>query len=142
MKYRLKAVLLHAACLSSLKVVESDLARCELQEFFQPIRIVFMSLPPQNIRAHVQDLAFEIQWTDQDCLLIPFRELRGLCPCANCVNELSGERTFFAENAAEDVKPVKMELIGNYAVRISWSDGHHTGLFTWDYLRRLSAARS
>jgi DUF971 family protein len=96
------------------------------------------ALPPHNLRAHIADLAFEIHWSASDSVTIPFRELRGMCPCANCVNELSGERTFFAANAQPDVQPVRMDLVGNYAVRISWNDGHHTGLYTWEYLKQIT----
>lgn len=95
---------------------------------------------PQNLRALLQDGILEIQWTPQNCARIPFRELRGLCPCASCVNELSGERTFFSHQAAPDVHPQHMELVGNYAMKIHWSDGHRTGIYTWDYLRRIGAS--
>ena len=94
--------------------------------------------PPRNLRAHVADLSFEIQWTEAESFHIPFRELRGMCPCANCVNELSGERTFFATDARADVQPVRMDLVGNYAVRIIWNDGHQTGLYTWEYLKQVT----
>ncbi len=65
--------------------------------------------------------------------------LRGLCPCANCVNEFTGERTFFPEDASEDIRPDKMELVGNYAVKVYWSDGHSSGLYTWKYLRSIQS---
>ena len=35
------------------------------------------------------------------------------------------------------VHPVKMGFSGNYALTMEWSDGHHTGLYTWDYLETL-----
>ncbi len=97
------------------------------------------ALPPQNLRAHIPELTLEICWSETDVARLPFRQLRGLCPCANCVNELSGERTFFPEDADPQVQPQRMELVGNYALRFHWSDGHHTGIYTWDYLRRICA---
>ncbi len=96
-----------------------------------------MAIPPQALRAVLSEQAFEIQWPQEEPVKVPFRDLRGLCPCANCVNELSGERTFFADQAEADVRPKKLEQVGNYAVKISWSDGHRTGLYTWDYLHQI-----
>lgn len=97
-----------------------------------------MSTAPEALRAVLAEQAIEIRWNGGLMAKIPFRELRGLCPCANCVNELTGERIFFADQASQDIRPKKMELVGNYATRIHWSDGHHTGLYTWDYLKELS----
>tara|TARA_R110002020_G_scaffold45849_2_gene130835 strand:- start:35 stop:229 length:195 start_codon:yes stop_codon:yes gene_type:complete len=50
---------------------------------------------------------------------------------------MTGVRTYFVEDAPEDIQPENMELIGNYAVKILWSDGHSTGLYTWDYLKKI-----
>lgn len=93
--------------------------------------------PPQNIRAHSERGILEVTWTDDKSVSFPFRFLRGRCPCASCVNENTGQRTFDVEQADENVKPVGMEMSGNYAFKIQWSDEHNTGLFTWEYLRKL-----
>ncbi|MBL4885855.1 MAG: DUF971 domain-containing protein [Planctomycetaceae bacterium] len=98
-----------------------------------------MTLPPSVLRAHLQRQAIELSWPDCDqTSFVPFRKLRGCCPCASCVNEMTGVRTYHESDTAEDVHPQKLDLVGNYAVRITWSDGHNTGLFTWDYLREIS----
>jgi len=96
--------------------------------------------PPQTLSAHLQAGELEIRWEGASAHRIPFRELRGLCPCANCVNEHTGERTFFPRDAAADVHPQKMNLVGNYAVKIAWSDGHQNGLYTWTYLQQICNA--
>lgn len=93
--------------------------------------------PPQTLSAHTADGELEIRWEGSPSYRVPFRELRGLCPCANCVNEHTGERMFFPRDAENDVHPQKMNLVGNYAVKIAWSDGHQNGLFTWEYLRQI-----
>ncbi|MCG6154695.1 DUF971 domain-containing protein [Rubinisphaera margarita] len=93
--------------------------------------------PPENITARLSDQMLVCSWSEEDRFEFPFRVLRGLCPCANCVNEFTGERTFFVDDAPEDIQPGKMELVGNYAVKIYWSDGHSTGLYTWKYLRSI-----
>ena len=95
-------------------------------------------LPPQSIKAQVPRRLLELTWEgEEQPFAIPFRVLRGLCPCAVCVNEMTGVRTYFVEDAPEDIQPENMELIGNYAVKILCSDGHSTGLYTWDYLKKI-----
>jgi len=98
--------------------------------------------PPENITARTSDHVLVCSWAADDRLEVPFRMLRGLCPCANCVNEFTGERTFFADDAPSDIRPEKMELVGNYAVKVYWSDGHSTGLYTWKYLRSIQSELS
>ncbi|TWT60396.1 DUF971 domain-containing protein [Rubinisphaera italica] len=95
-------------------------------------------LPPESIKAQISTQVLEMTWQEQEKpFAIPFRVLRGLCPCAVCVNEMTGVRTYFVDDAPEDIQPEKMELIGNYAVKILWSDGHTTGLYTWEYLKKI-----
>ncbi len=99
-----------------------------------------MMSPPSELRAHLKQQALELKWKDDAvAVFVPFRLLRGSCPCAACVNEMTGQRTYFPDDTPEDVHPQKMELVGNYAVKITWSDGHNTGLFTWEYLREIYA---
>jgi DUF971 family protein len=58
--------------------------------------------------------------------------------CARCVDEITGERIVDVEGLDPDVAIDDMQLVGNYAVKIRWSDGHDTGLYTWQHLRQLS----
>jgi DUF971 family protein len=96
-------------------------------------------MTPQSIKARQDILCLEIGWSATDLVQLPYRFLRGRCPCANCVNEMTGVRTFHVEQAATDVKPVQLEYAGNYALKIFWSDGHSTGLYAWGYLSELCA---
>jgi DUF971 family protein len=68
---------------------------------------------------------------------LPFRELRAACVCARCVDEVTGERLVFLEDISSDVRISEMNLAGNYALRVYWSDGHSTGLYTWARLDDL-----
>lgn len=95
--------------------------------------------PPQNIRAHHPEKLLELVWEDDQSSKLPYRLLRGRCPCASCVNEFSGKRTFDIEHTTDEIKPNELMLSGNYALQIRWNDGHHTGIYTWDYLRSISA---
>ena len=101
-----------------------------------------MTQPPQNIRALKQHAAFEIDWGQGDVCRLPFRFLRGQCPCASCVDELTGVRILDVAGIPDDIRPTEMGFSGNYALRLTWSDGHHTGLFTWSYLRELCCSEN
>lgn len=96
-----------------------------------------MDQPPLKIRAVKEQRILELKWGDGTTDRFPFRFIRGRCPCASCVDEVTGERVVDVENVAEDVQPTEMGFSGNYALRFNWSDGHHTGLYTWTYLRQL-----
>ena len=96
-----------------------------------------MSAPPKQIRALQEEGALEIVWNDGRKYLLPFRFLRGYCPCASCVNEITGERILELNTIPDDIHLVNMSFTGNYALKISWSDGHNTGLFTWENLSKL-----
>lgn len=76
-------------------------------------------------------------WPDGGVCVLPFKRVRGECPCASCLEEWSGRRIINPDTIPEDIQPVKMEFVGNYAVKIVWSDGHNTGLYTWEQLAGL-----
>ena len=67
--------------------------------------------------------------------LYPARELRLACPCAACVEEMTGRRLLRPEAVAADVRPDALSLVGAYGLRIRWSDGHDTGIYTFELLR-------
>jgi DUF971 family protein len=79
-----------------------------------------------------------------ECYL-PLVTLRRACPCAACQGE--------PDALGRVVRPVpsigeagfrlrKLETVGGYALQLYWGDGHSTGIYTYDYLRRLGAAQS
>jgi DUF971 family protein len=80
---------------------------------------------------------FKLKWSDGKTSLTSFKDLRFHCPCANCVDEGTGQRKIAREAVREDVHPKKVQTVGNYAVTIHWSDGHSTGIYGYDYLRAL-----
>ncbi len=100
-----------------------------------------MSGPPSVLRAHTSNREFELGWPDEPPVRVPFRTLRWHCPCAVCVDEMTGERLIQWENIPADIAPVRLEPSGNYAVKITWSDGHNTGIYTWDRLRQIADSR-
>jgi len=86
---------------------------------------------------NAQAKAFKVAWSDGKTSLVSFRELRYLCPCAACVDENTGRRTITREQVREDIAAERVQTVGNYAISVNWSDGHSTGLYAYDYLRRL-----
>lgn len=97
-----------------------------------------MSTMPKNVEADRAQLALRITWMDNVVTQYPFVALRGLCACAGCVDEQTGERTLDLETIPGDISVENMQLVGNYGLRIHWSDGHNTGLYTWNRLRDMS----
>jgi DUF971 family protein len=95
--------------------------------------------PPRSIKAYREQGVLEVGWNDGTLRRIPFKTLRSQCPCAGCVDELTGIRTLDVESIPADIAPTQIELCGNYALRIDWSDGHSTGLYTWQRLAEIGA---
>jgi len=96
--------------------------------------------PPKSIKAFRDLRVLEIGWNDGTVERIAFKTLRSQCPCAGCVDELTGIRTLDVEAIPEDIAPTKIELCGNYALKVDWNDGHSTGLYTWQRLADIAAA--
>ena len=92
---------------------------------------------PQQIKAANGKLS--IQWSDGHAGSYQGRDLRLGCRCAACVDEWSHQSLIRPERVPEDVKPLSMEIMGQYALHIAWSDGHNTGIYTYDYLREVCA---
>lgn len=92
---------------------------------------------PENIAVDRSARSFVIDWPGGRTDRIAFVDLRRDCPCAACVSELTGQRLLNPDTVSESIEPTAVDLAGNYALRIHWSDGHNTGLFTWPHLQRL-----
>jgi prepilin-type processing-associated H-X9-DG protein len=78
-----------------------------------------------------------IVWADGHASAFPARYLRGRCPCAQCVSETTGVRLGHEEHVRPDVAVAAARIVGNYALHFDWSDGHTTGIYSFDYLRRI-----
>ena len=76
-----------------------------------------------------------IKWADGHETAYRARDLRLACRCAGCIEETSGRPLLDPAKVAETVRAKKIELIGQYAIGIEWSDGHTTGIFNFRDLR-------
>ena len=79
--------------------------------------------------------AVVILWEDAHRSPFPHRYLRLRCPCANCVDEMSGKRTLDPDTVPQDVKAVDQMPAGKYGVQFLWTDAHYTGIYTYKVLR-------
>lgn len=77
----------------------------------------------------------EIEWSDGGRTVYSAAELRGVCPCAGCINEVSGVRMHDPASVPADLTHSGVRLVGNYAITLEFSDGHHTGIFPFRFLR-------
>jgi DUF971 family protein len=93
--------------------------------------------PPVSIERLPADKSLLIAWQDGAQGRLSYLQLRAQCMCARCVDEITGERIVDIEGLDTEVAIDAMQLVGNYAIKIRWSDGHDTGLYTWPHLRQL-----
>jgi len=100
-------------------------------------------IKPQTPQPKPTDLALDadgnllVRWNDgRDSKFAP-RWLRARCPCAECVEEWSGRRVVGEAQIKGELRPQGMNEVGRYAVQVQWSDGHSTGIYSWDYLLKL-----
>jgi len=95
-----------------------------------------MSTTPIEItRAREHDLC--VLWSDGHESFYPARYLRLRCRCAGCVEEMTGRPLLDQSAVPQDVHPSALQLVGNYALQPTWSDGHTTGIYTFDHLRSI-----
>ena len=99
---------------------------------------------PKKISASHSQGVLSIEWDDGHFSVYPFAGLRAACPCAEC----RGGHANMGQPGSADLleiplQPVqsaeleKLEKVGNYALQITWKDGHSFGIYSWDYLREL-----
>ena len=98
---------------------------------------------PQSITLNKNEGYLEITWQDNVVCRYPLSHLREACPCAEC---RGGHEYMGREHDPEDIlklTPARsytvtdLQFVGYYALLPVWDDGHDSGIYTWDYLRRL-----
>ncbi len=89
------------------------------------------------IEVNADGARLEMKWDDGHHSIHNFQRLRFNCSCAACVDEQTGTRKLVLEFIDPNIRPKNIQASGRYAVQITWSDGHSTGLYTFDRLRRL-----
>ena len=97
-----------------------------------------MTLPIEIIGLDRPDVTFV--WEDGHRSTFNARDLRLRCRCALCIEEMTGRPLLDPSRVPADLIAVELELVGGYGVRISFSDGHSTGIFKFRDLHALCAA--
>lgn len=92
---------------------------------------------PEDIGPDETGARLRIAWADGEVSLHEPRDLRLRCPCAGCVDEMTGQRVLRPADVPEGVHPTAIHYVGRYALQFIWSDGHSTGIYPFEYLRRL-----
>lgn len=106
-----------------------------------------MEHKPKAITVNKTEGMLEIAWADGLLSRYPLSQLREACPCVEC---RGGHGKMGMEHAPQDLLKLvprrsyglaSISAVGNYAVQPTWDDGHHTGIYTWEYLRKLSPSQ-
>lgn len=98
---------------------------------------------PAEITLDQQTNTLVIRWGDERICRYPVGPLRLACPCAECRGGHANMGPHADPKSLLHLIPTqlytieKLEIVGNYALQFYWSDGHRTGIYTWDYLYRL-----
>ena len=89
---------------------------------------------PSDIKLKRAEGILEVTWGDQAPRRYGIRQLRRECACASCVDEMTGVRILDVQAVPKDIGITSMEVVGNYAIKFVFSDGHDTGIYSWDRL--------
>lgn len=106
-----------------------------------------IAVTPEKVRVKITEgTGLEIDWQDGHKSAWSFGWLRDACPCATCVDERKAQGRKPGQpkpKAAEllpmytpPAKPASAQGVGRYALQFTWLDGHSSGIYSWDYLRR------
>jgi DUF971 family protein len=83
------------------------------------------------------DSSLRITWGDEFIAFYSAPNLRRVCPCAQCVNEWTGQRTLIPETISDNIQFTDIEIVGRYALNFKFSDRHETGIYSFRYLREI-----
>ena len=98
------------------------------------------SVTPKDLKVRIGEQRLLIDWRDGKRSEYLLGELRRRCPCAACRTERDAQSDNPLRILSSDPSGIRVtsaELVGNYAVKLTWSDGHDTGIFNFRFLRSL-----
>lgn len=93
---------------------------------------------PKSITYNSQARELNIQYDDAETIVLSAEYLRVFSPSAEVRGHTPDQRVL--QTGKKDVEISSIEPIGNYAIRIVFSDGHDSGIYSWSYLRELSSS--
>ena len=92
---------------------------------------------PTALTVHSKSRLLEVTFSDGAAFAIPFELMRVYSPSAEVMGHGPGQEVL--QTGKRDVTVVELESVGNYAIKPVFSDGHDSGIFSWDYLYHLGA---
>lgn len=95
---------------------------------------------PQDITVHNASRVLEVSFSDGASFRIPFELMRVYSPSAEVQGHGPGQEVL--QTGKREVGIVALEPVGNYAVQPTFSDGHDSGIYAWDYLYFLGSQQS
>lgn len=95
---------------------------------------------PTDLTLHQSSRVLEISFDDGKTFRIPFELMRVYSPSADVMGHGPGQETL--QTGKRDVVIDRIEMVGHYGMQPTFSDGHDTGIFTWQYLYRLGAEQN
>lgn len=88
----------------------------------------------------IQDKVLYIQWNDKTESNFSLHKMRTMCPCATCVtSRLNQNNSYIPLLLSNQVEVKNIEIVGNYAIKIDWKDGHNSGIYEYSSLHRFDA---
>lgn len=90
---------------------------------------------PENLVIHQESRVLEVTYTGGETIRIPLELMRVYSPSAEVRGHGQGQEVL--QSGKREVTIVSVQPVGNYAIQPTFSDGHDSGLYTWDYLRHL-----
>ena len=99
------------------------------------------NIRPTGVKADRTKQVVMISWSDGKSCEYPFAGLRANCPCVECKGGHENMGTPFDVELLHSAENDQLTLngvaaVGSYALQFNWSDGHSTGIYTWEYLRQ------
>jgi DUF971 family protein len=95
---------------------------------------------PESITLHQRSKMLEVGFSDGSEFQIPFELMRVFSPSAEVQGHGKGQEVL--QTGKRDVDILALEPVGNYAVQPTFSDGHSSGIFSWDYLYFLGSKQA
>lgn len=128
-----------------IRIVNEDEA---LRETAKELPLPPDAVTPKKVRVmKTEGTGVAIDWRDGHHSVWSFAWLRNACPCATCheERESSGRRpgvakpetTALLKMYKAPARPLEVTPVGKYALKFRWNDGHETGIYSWEYLRRV-----
>jgi DUF971 family protein len=107
-----------------------------------------IAITPEKVRVLMTEgKGLEIDWADGHKSAWAFNWLREACPCATCVDERNAEGRKPGQAKPKPAallpmytpapKVASAHPVGRYAIQFNWADGHSSGIYSWEYLRRM-----